>query len=283
VLVTQPAFAPAVRKPCEVLSVKEIRKSIPAFASPELEQHLQKFPSTQVRYCGWQLEAYHYIALDSFDYYFELGKNGWAPIDPVLKKYIRHEAVHLNDCLNNNVVCRRFFESSGLLQVTNIGIPAWGCLHSTREVGCLRFFKFCGEVEFIHLDASWTRTVAPFVFQFSSGSKEIVPFSKRSIVRLVIEHNSRSDQWRVHGSVFRRLFSEGDEIADEIPPEQRMCEEEKKEWEMPVPSFIPIKITEMNSAAKIDNCKRYFPVQEIERSMFERREQSQATEQDPLM
>jgi hypothetical protein len=271
VLVVNPSFAPAVRKPCEVLSVKDIRKSVPSFLSPELEQHLQKFPSTSVKYCGWQLESYYYIALDSSDYFFEVGKNGYAPVDNASRTYARHESIHLSDCLNRNVTCRRLFDEVGILCVTNLSIPAWGCLHSLKEPGCARFFRCKGEIEFIQLDSFWTRALVPFCFEFACGNQESVAFSKSSVVRLVVEHNAQTLQWRVFGSVFRKLFNAADDIEPERDPEGVMTEDERAEWQVSLPQIPASKAPEMFSASKIENCKKFVSVRDVEYDLFERR------------
>ena len=167
--VLNPVFAPAIRKPGEAVTAKDVRKSIPSFSSPELEQHIQKFPSTSVKYLGWQVDPVCYVALDIPEYYLELNRSGHAPIDPLNKAYMHYESVHVVDTLHRQVVCRRFVEHSGTILVTNGTIPSWGCLHSVNEPGCFRYFKFWGDVDFVQLDSIWTRTIAPFWFQFASG------------------------------------------------------------------------------------------------------------------
>jgi hypothetical protein len=270
VLVVTPSFAPAVRKPCEVLTIREVRKCIPSFSSPELEQHLQKFPSTQVKYCGWNLEPYHYIALEAVDYFFELSKNGHAPVDHANRVYAKYESIHLIDCLNRNVMCRRLIDSLGILLVANLSIPAWGALHSTRETSCVRFFKQSGEVDCIQLDPFWTRAIVHYSFQFACGT-QAVPFSKASIVRLTIEHNAQTQEWRLQGHVFQKRFNKVDDKEPDRDPESVMTEDERAEWQMNLPQIPPSQVAEMFSASKVDNCKRFVSVREVEDEMFERR------------
>ena len=273
-MIVNPSFAPAVRKPCETLSIKEVRKCIPAFGTPELEQHLQKFPATQVKYCGWQLEPHYYIALDTADYFFEPSKNGYAPVDHANKIYAKHESIHLADCMNKNAVCRRLIDSTGVLLVTNLCVPTWGALHSTRETGCVRFFRFAGPVDFIQLDHFWTRAIVLYSFQFACGNEK-VSFSKHSVVRLMIEHNAQTFEWRVRGEVLRKLWNSASDIEPERDPEGIMTEDEKKEWEVSLPQIPPSRVAEMFSASKIDNCKKFVSVRDVEQELFERREQSE--------
>ena len=265
-----PSFAPVVRKPGEALSIREVRKCVPSFSSPELEQHLQKFPWTQVKYCGWNLEPHYYISLETVDYFFELSKNGHAPVDNVNKVYAHYESVHMVDCLNKNVMCRRLIDTLGILLVANLSIPAWGALHSTRETNCVRFFKQCGEVDCIQLDPFWTRAIVPYSFEFACGN-EAVPFSKSSIVRLTIEHNASTQEWRVQGHVFQRIFNNVDDRENDRDPESEMTDDERAEWQMNLPQVPQSQVAEMFSASKVDNCKRFIPVREVEEELFERR------------
>lgn len=268
--VLNPVFAPGVRKPSEALSAKEVRKSIPSFATTELEQHLQKHPSAAVKYLGWQVETHCYVALDIPSYYFELNKSGHAPIDPLNKTYLHYESVHLVDILHRQVVCRRFVENPGLLLVVNGTIPSWGCIHSTKEPGCFRFFKFSGVVDFVQLDSVWIRTIAPFYFQFACG-KENFPFSKSSMVKLFVEHNTLTGEWRTQGFVIRRAVNAIDDKEPDLEPEQRMCEVEKAEWRLRLPQVSPSKVPEMVSASRIDNCQRYCMVRDMRREYENRK------------
>lgn len=270
-LVLNPVFAPAVRKPGEAISAKEIRKSIPSFSCPEVEQHMQKFPSTSVKYLGWQVETQFYVAVDIPEYYFEMNKSGYAPIDPVNKAYMHYEAVHLVDTLHRQVLCRRYAENSNTLILTNGTIPSWGCLHSSTEPGCFRFFKLIEEVEFVQLDAVWTRVIAPFSFQFSCG-REIFPFSRSSVVKLFVEHNSSTGEWRTNGLVIRQAVNEKDDKEFDVDPEQRMCEGERNEWRLLMPQIPPSKVPEMVSASKLDNCHRYVMVRDIQKEIEVRKQ-----------
>lgn len=265
-----PSFAPAVRKPAEVLAIREVRKCIPSFSSQELEQHLQKFPAAEVKYIGWYLEPQYYIALNGNEGFFELSKNGYAPVDNSNRTYARHEAIHLIDCLNKNVLCRRFIDSVGVLLVANLSVPAWGAFHSVSERGCVRFFKFVGDVDFIQLDGYWTRTIVPFSFQFACGV-EPVPFSKTSVVRITIDHNAQTHEWRVRGELFRKVFNEKDDQEPDRDPEGVMTEDERNEWKVSLPQIPLSRVAEMYAASKIANCKNFLHVQELEQELYERR------------
>jgi hypothetical protein len=270
VAVLNPVFAPAVRKPGEAVTGKEIRRSIPSFSCPEVEQHLQRFPATSVKYSGWQVDPQFYVALDVPEFYFELNKSGCAPIDPVDKVYVSYESVHVVDTLHRPVLCRRYVENSNTLILTNGTIPSWGCLHSLNEPGCFRFFKLLGDVEFVQLDSMWTRTIAFFVLQFSCG-RENLTFSHGSVIKLFVEHNSSTGEWRTHGFVIRhQSVDEG--VNKEIEPEQRMCEGEKNDWRLPLPQIPPSKVPEMFSASKIDNCRVYLMTRDIQKESEARKQ-----------
>lgn len=266
-----PVFAPVVRKPGEVLSGREVRKAIPSFACPEVEQHIQRFPSATVKYLGWQIDTGFYVALDIPEYYLELNKSGHAPIDPVKKEYMQYYGVHMIDTLHRQVLCRRYVEDSNVLMLTNGTVPSWSCLHSLPEPGCFRFFKMSGPVDFVQLDMIWTRTVVPYMFQFSCG-REMFPFSRGSMVKLFIEHNSSTGEWRNYGYVIRKAVNEIDDKQPVVDPESVMCEAEKEEWRLPLPQIPPSKVQEMFSASKVDNCQRYVMGRNIQREIEARKQ-----------